>query len=418
MVAPFDQRVTGLADAYSMTTGEKHMASQASSTTLAAKTPSRSWPGDSVVVHLTSSRFFGGPERQMLELARESTTTWQTTFASFSEEGLCRSFLGEAREAGFKTIELSADTPRLVRATREVTQLLQDTDASVLCCHGYKANLLGWLAARRAGIPVVSVSRGWTGECAKVRLYEWLDRRVLRRMDHVVCVSHGQAEKVRHAGVADEKVTVIHNAVRPQRFEHPKPEYRRRLVERFPVAPKVIVAAAGRLSPEKGFDLLIDAAATVTAKQPEVGFVLFGDGPLREQLDTRIKQLGLTNKFIVAGFRDNLDDYFPHFDLFAQSSHTEGLPNVILEAFAAGVPVVATAVGGTREIVDDGINGLLIPPGDTSALASAITRLTADASPRAEMGTAGRHRVETEFTFTAQADAYRRMFQSLVYTGR
>ncbi len=369
--------------------------------------------GNVTILYLTSSRFFGGPERQMLELAKEMIPAWKTIFVSFSEGGLCRSFLGEAQEAGCEAIELSADTPRLLCATRELTQLLRDTDASMLCCHGYKANLLGWLATRRVGIPIVSVSRGWTGECFRVRLYEWLDKRVLRRMDRVVCVSEGQAEKVRRAGVAGTKITVIHNGVRPQRFACPKPEYRQRLLELFPAAPKLIVAAAGRLSPEKGFDVLIDAAATVVAKEPEVGFVLFGDGPLREQLNARIERLGLADRFILTGFRSNLDDYFPHFDLFAQSSHTEGLPNVILEAFAASVPVVATAVGGTPEIVEDGQNGLLVPAGDAPALASAIMRLTNDTSLKVQMGTAGRQRVETEFTFDAQAAAYRKLFAQL-----
>ena len=366
------------------------------------------------VVHLTSSRFFGGPERQMLELAKETVSTWKTVFASFSEGGLCRSFLGEAREAGFEAIELSADTPRLLRAARELTQLLRDADASLLCCHGYKANLLGWLAARRVGIPVVSVSRGWTGECFRVRLYEWLDKRVLRRVDRVVCVSQGQAEKVRRAGVSGEKIAVIHNAVRPQRFADPKSDYRQRLLELFCVRPQLIVAAAGRLSPEKGFDVLIDAAATVVVEQPEVGFVLFGDGPLRDQLDARIVRLGLTDRFVLAGFKSNLDDYFPHFDLFVQSSHTEGLPNVILEAFAAGVPVVATAVGGTPEIVEEGVNGRLVPAADPALLARRIVGLLADDALRQEMGWRARERVAERFSFASQAESYRRVFNLLV----
>ena len=349
----------------------------------------------------------------MLELAKESVSTWKTIFASFSEGGLCRSFLGEAQEAGFETIELSSDTPRLLRATCELTQLLRDTDANVLCCHGYKANLLGWAAARRVGIPVVSVSRGWTGECLSVRLYEWLDRRVLRRMDRVVCVSQGQADKVRQAGVADEKITVIHNAVRPGRFARPKPEYRQRLLELFPVPPKLIVAAAGRLSPEKGFDVLIDAAATVVAERPEVSFVLFGDGPLREQLAARIARLGLTDKFILTGFSSSLDDYFPHFDLFVQSSHTEGLPNVILEAFAAGVPVVATAVGGTPEIVEDGVNGFLVDSGQPDALAHGIAKLLIDDAIRQKMGSQGYETIEREFSFTQQAQLYEQLLQGL-----
>ena len=106
-----------------------------------------------------------------------------------------------------------------------------------------------------------------------------------------------------------------------------------------------IVGAAGRLSPEKGFDVLIEAAARVIDLDPTVGFVLFGDGPCKPALMEQIGSLGLTGSVVLAGFRNDLDRFIPQLDLFVLPSYTEGLPNVVLEACAAGVPVVATAVG-------------------------------------------------------------------------
>src|SRR5207244_472564 len=99
------------------------------------------------------------------------------------------------------------------------------------------ANLLGLLAGRRLGIPTIAVSRGWTGESFRVRLYEALDRRVMRRMDKVVCVSLAQAQRIRQTGVRDEKIAVIHNAVRPERFASPDPAYGDRLRSMFPQPP-------------------------------------------------------------------------------------------------------------------------------------------------------------------------------------
>jgi len=379
-----------------------------------------------LIVHLTASRFFGGPERQMLDLAKALPPEIRSLFVSFSETGLCRAFLEQARTDGFEGVALRRDTPHLLAALNELMAVLRRLGANVLCCHGYKANLLGLLAARRLGIPVISVSRGWTGESARVRFYEALDGRILRWMDKVVCVSHGQAAKVHKAGVREHKISVIHNAVRPERFDNPDPAYREQLRRMFPKPPQQIVGAAGRLSPEKGFDVLIDAAAQVLNSPPAslgrktggegtipVGFILFGDGPLRDALAQQIAARGLEGRFILAGFRSDLDRYLPHLDLFVQSSHTEGLPNVILEAFAARVPVVATAVGGTPEVVEDGATGILVPADDPSALAAAIARLVADEPLRRAMGTAGRCRVEAEFTFTAQAEAYRRLLASL-----
>src|SRR5262249_35414565 len=150
-------------------------------------------------------------ERQMLGLARELTPGVRSVFLSFSEGGRCRAFLDQALRRGFVSHELINDTPWLRAALRELTDELEQQEVDVLCCHGYKADLLGRLAARRRGIPAVAVSRGWTAESFKVRLYEKLDRWNLRWMDHVVCVSHGQAAKVRRAGIGSSRISVIHN---------------------------------------------------------------------------------------------------------------------------------------------------------------------------------------------------------------
>src|SRR5262249_20226915 len=147
----------------------------------------------------------------------------RTVFLSFAEGGRCRHFLSGVRKEGFEALGLENDTPWLQAAVREIAAHLERVRADVLLCHGYKADLLGRVAARRQKVPVVAVSRGWTGESFKVRLYERLDRFHLRWMDRVVCVSEAQAAKVRRAGVRPERVGVIHNAVDPDRFADPDP---------------------------------------------------------------------------------------------------------------------------------------------------------------------------------------------------
>jgi glycosyltransferase involved in cell wall biosynthesis len=369
------------------------------------------------IAHITSSRFFGGPERQMLELAKELAPDVKSSFLSFSENGLCEGFLGQVRQAGFAELKLVNDTPHLLRAKSELTHKLSELKADVVCVHGYKAGLLGLYAARQLALPVIAISRGWTAESWKVRLYERLDRLALRHMDRVVCVSHGQAAKVRDTGVSPKKITVIHNAIRTERFQQaPDPQFRERLLQLFgEIRPRVIIGAAGRLSPEKGFNVLIEAAALFAQSgNADFGFVLFGDGLLRESLQRQIDAAGLSSRFILAGFTSELDQYMPHFDIFVQSSHTEGLPNVLLEAGAAGVPVVATDVGGTRELVVDGETGLMVPPGDPLALASNIEKLSANAPLQKNMGCNASCHVGQNFTFTAQAMAYRELFGSLI----
>jgi glycosyltransferase involved in cell wall biosynthesis len=366
------------------------------------------------IVHLTASRFVGGPERQMLGLAGALPDGFSTAFAAFSEGGRCGDFLRAAQAAGFPAVALRHDTPRLLAARNELIDVLRRQQADVLVPHGYKSNLIGVFAARRLRIPIVSVCHGWTSQCLRVRLYETLDRRILRWMDKVVCVSEAQAAKVRRAGVPAEKCLAIRDAVHAERFDVPDPAYAEALRRMFPDRPSLVVGAAGRLSPEKGFDLLVDAAAGVVRGEPRAGFVLFGDGPLRDVLCRRVVARGLQSRFILAGFRADIDKFFPHLDLFVQSSHTEGLPNVVLEALAAGVPVVATAVGGTAEAIDDGVDGCLVPPADATALAGRIAEMLCDTVRRKEMGARGQHRVRRKFSFARQAREYVPLLESLV----
>ena len=368
-------------------------------------------------VHLTASTFYGGPERQILGLACALKPEVRTVVLSFSEGGRSRAFVETARDQGIEADTLIHDTPHFRAATRELTDRLTAERAQVLLVHGYKAGLLGRFAARRAGIPVVAVSRGWTYESRKVRLYEMLDRINLRWMDRVVCVSQGQAAKVRQAGVPERKVVVIPNAIDSGRFAVRDLTARSELERFFPRPVRRIVGAAGRLSPEKGFKDLIEAAALVVKSCPEVGFVLFGEGVLRPDLEAQIAARGLKDRFVLAGFRPNLDAYLPHLDLLVQSSLTEGMPNAILEAAAAGIPVVATAVGGTPEIIIQGCNGYLVPPGESAPLARRVLELLSDEGKRTNMGDAGRDRMRMHFTFEAQAQRYLLMFESLSRAG-
>src|SRR5271157_1017037 len=154
-----------------------------------------------LIVHLTGSPFFGGPERLMLGLAQSLPATCRSAFALFADHGTSRAFGQRLLDHGLETIMLTRDTPHLPAMVRELTGRLRECRPDVLCCHGYKADIVGLLAARRAGVPVIAMSHGWTAETWKVRIYEALDRACLRRMDRVVCVSEGQAAKVRRAGV-------------------------------------------------------------------------------------------------------------------------------------------------------------------------------------------------------------------------
>jgi glycosyltransferase involved in cell wall biosynthesis len=323
------------------------------------------------------------------------------------------------RDHGFEGVDLRADFPRVRATVRELTGVLRETGCDVLLCHGYKANLLGRIAARRVEVPAVAVSRGWTGEDRRVRLYEWLDRRHLRLMDHVVCVSDGQAAKVRRwCRLPESRISVIRNSARLAAFREADPDVRRKLLGFFDPKTAVshVVLAAGRLSQEKGFGVLVEAAGPLLREIPEAGVVVFGEGPLRRDLGCRVVDLGLAGRVVIPGFRTDLDSLIGAADVVVLPSFTEGLPNVALEASAAGVPVVATAVGGTPEVVADGETGFLVPPGKPEALAGTVGQLLRHPDLRRQMGAAGRARMREQFTFEAQAASYLQLIAALCPT--
>ena len=367
-------------------------------------------------VHLTASTFFGGPERQMLGLARHLPPRYTSAFVSYPEGGRCEAFLDQIRAAGFPASSLTADTPQVPNSLAELTGLLKAQRADVLVCHTFKPNVLGRIAARRLGIPVVAVSRGWTWENLKVRVYEALDRVNLRFVDHVVAVSDGQAERVRKCGVPSTRLSVIRNAARLAAFAEPDPAFRDKIRGLFPSDTRVshVVLAAGRLSPEKGFAVLVEAAVEVLKRHPHAGFVLFGEGVERAKLEQQLTELGIANHFRMPGHTPDLDRFLPWADVVVLPSFTEGLPNVALEASAAGVPVVATAVGGTPEVIAEGVSGLLVPSGQPGMIADRLNRLLGDEPLRKALGAGGRKRMTDGFTFEAQAERYADLFERLV----
>jgi glycosyltransferase involved in cell wall biosynthesis len=367
-----------------------------------------------IVTQFMTSPFYGGPERLVLGLTQSLPRSLRSAFVLFGDKGKSGAFRRQILEHGLEATTLTHDTPHLPAMVAELTRGLREFGTDVLCCHGYKADVVGLLAARRARVPVIAMSHGWTSETWKVRVYETIDRACLRRMDRVVCVSAAQAETVRRAGVRADRVVVIRNAVRAERFDGVDPGSREALLAMFPERPELVVGSAGRLSPEKGFGVLVEAAAIVVRSDPSVGFIHFGNGPLSKAIQRRIEELGLQWRFILAGFRDDLDRFLPHWDLSVLPSFREGLPTVVLESYAAAVPVVATAVGGTPEVVADGVDGYLVPPGDPTALARRILDVLKEDKQRHQMGRLGRERVRAEFSFDAQAMRFERVCEELL----
>jgi glycosyltransferase involved in cell wall biosynthesis/GT2 family glycosyltransferase len=365
------------------------------------------------VVHLRPSNFVGGPERQILRYAgHEQDGLYRVAIASFCDGHEGKALLDAADARRIETLSLSGGALRDLMGLQELTGYLRERQVKLLCTHGYRADLIGLLAARRCGIPVVWFLRGWTGENAKICVYETLDRGLLKRADRIVCLSQLQADRVAALGVAREKIRIVPNAVEPPRAT--REQARGELSRRFGVAEDdLLVGIAGRLSPEKGAHDLIRAVQHLAPLPPRVRFLLFGDGPLRASLEQEIAASGLGAQVMLAGFHGDFPQLLPGLDLLVNPSHREEMPNVVLEAMAAGVPVLATAVGGVAEIAGPAQAVRLIPAGQPEQMAVALQPLLGDAGQRQALGAAGKRRIAEAYSLEHQRACLRRLYEEM-----
>jgi glycosyltransferase involved in cell wall biosynthesis len=288
---------------------------------------------------------------------------------------------------------------------RAMTQLLHHAraaDVDVVQTHGYKPNVIASILARRFGRPWIAFLHGETYENAKIRLYYRLERLALRRATRVVVVSHAMAVRARRMGIPAAKLRVIHNAC---------------LVEADSAAPVResfgVVGIVGRLSPEKGVDVGLQVHAAVRRRVPGAALVIAGEGAERPRLEAQARRLGVEDSVTWLGYRDELDDVYRSMSVLLMPSRSEGLPNVALEAFAHGVPVVAAAVGGLPEVVSHARNGYLVSPGDTAAMAEHVVALLGDGALRSRLGAHGREQVERAFSLRTRRAALSALYDEV-----
>jgi glycosyltransferase involved in cell wall biosynthesis len=256
----------------------------------------------------------------------------------------------------------------------------------------------GLLAGALTRTPIVAVIHGRTPPWR--RRQQWLVRLVARGVQAYVCVSRDSARYAEALlGLKPGSVHVIHNGALVTAGSAP------------PVPPgEVRVGAVGRLSPEKGLEVLVEALRTV----PGCRLVLVGEGPERASLEELVDRLGLGERVAFAGWVDPPWTATWAFDVLAMPSFMEGFPLVIVEAMLAGIPVVASAVGGIPEIVVEGETGLLVPPNDADALAASLRRITDDAELRTEMSARCRSVALEHFTARTMAANFEQLYRELL----
>ncbi|MGQ9524782.1 MAG: glycosyltransferase family 4 protein [Armatimonadota bacterium] len=365
------------------------------------------------VLNIRSSRFLGGPEKQILGFAREVQRLGVApSVACWALGNDPPDLASAARHAGLPAIVLRRRRAFDPRAIADVLRCVRSTRADLVAAHDYKAVLLALPACRLLGTPIIGHARGWTGHTIRVRAYETVERIAFRALDLVLAVSEAKRRELLRLGVPPGKTLTVHNSVD---VSEPGLVKGRRYRARHKIGlddKTLAIGSVGRLSPEKGHAVLIEALSCLSNSGVTPKLILVGDGPEAEYLRTTARRLGVDHQVSFMGFREDAADLIAGLDLFVLPSFTEGLPNVLLEAFANQVPVVASQVGGVPELVEHGHTGLLVPPRDSRALAEAIAAMLTDHQAAARMAHAGSQLVRTRFSFAANAprlvEAYRK----------
>ncbi len=358
------------------------------------------------IMHLRASNFVGGPEKQILHHAVDIRDFgFDVWIGSFRDEQARPEILQSAAENGLPVFEVRRAGRFDPRGIFEVAAFLEREKIQVLCTHGFKANVIGALAKKIAGVPQIAFCRGWTAETRSVRFYEFLERCLLALADEIICVSETQAEYFSSKHFLQPRVRVVHNALLDSVDTALDCNREVSKIE-LGFSPKTrLVGAVGRLSIEKGQRYLVEAAPALLREFKDLKIVLLGEGRERSNLEVLIGRLGLSEVVVLPGFDKNVARWMQAFDVVANCSLTEGIPNAILEALAVGTPVVATAVGGVPQLIKDRKTGLLVAPGDADALERGVAEVLRDPQLAHEVGQTGRAWVRTRFSASGQRDA-------------
>lgn len=274
---------------------------------------------------------------------------------------------------------------------RRLEALCRELRPRVMHTHGYHADIVGAMAAKRAVVPVVATVHGFVGGGAKNRLYEWLQRRAFRDFDAVMPVSRPLADELARAGVPATRLHVVVNAFEGTAGQVPREAARKKLG----LADALFhVGWVGRLSQEKGPDVMLRALALV--QRADVRLSILGDGPELGRLKHLAAQLGIAGRVTWHGVVSDAGGLLRAFDTVVLSSRAEGTPVVLLEGMAAGVPIVATRVGGIPDVVS-AAESLLVHADDPRALAAAIDEIRTNPGAAAARAEAARRRLAERF---------------------
>jgi len=362
------------------------------------------------VLQLISSGGYYGAENMLLNLcaSQQKTGCQNSLLIFYNVHAPNVEFYERARRRGLSVRMVHCQGRADWRAVRQIEEYIQEDGIDLLHTHGYKADLYGYVAARRSHKPIVATCHNWVGGTAALRIYNHLDRLALKRFNALAAVSNSVSQRLIDSGVSSRKIKNIANGIDVEPFE------RARTLPALAFDSHKVVGMVARLDLQKGFEYLLRAVRELCVAFRELKVVIVGEGPDRTAIEDMIQQYGLQSNVVLAGQLSDMPGVYAAIDIFVLPSLNEGLPMTILEAMAASKPVIATRVGAIPSLIKDGDTGLLVGPRDADGLRNAIASLLSDSELCGRLGAAGHEWVSQNYTSEVMALKYRQMYEEVL----
>ena len=343
----------------------------------------------------------GGTERLVIEICKRLSDRVQSTVCCLDERG---EWAAELDALGIPVFALGRTPGFQLSLARRIARLIRAHGVEVVHCHHYSPFVYGLLAAKLTNVGVVFTEHGRLSD-AKPSTKRAVVNPLLSLLGGRICsVSADLKQHMVDEGFPARRIQVVYNGIEPGRRADASQRAAARQALGVP-QDAFIVGTVGRLDPVKNLALMLEAHAVLLAKHPSARAVIVGDGEERRGLEARAASLGITHAVHFAGYRQDVRALMPAFDVYLNCSTFEGVSLTILEAMAAGLPVIATRVGGNPEVVIDHETGFLVAAG-ARPIADAMSQLLVDAARRRVMGDAGRWRVLHHFSITRMVNEY------------
>lgn len=354
------------------------------------------------ILHLNNEKSWRGGERQTLLLAAGLRDRGVRSVIGCRPDGLLAE---QARTAEVETLPIPANNfgaaLSLIRAAKHF---------DLIHCHTGRGHSLAAITAFVHGKPFIATRRVDFLPGQNV-----FNRFKFRKAQRVVCISRFIEKQLAEWGVPAHRLAVIRSAVPIPAASNDRARRASELRSMLGIAPETkLVGNIGALVSHKDHATLLRAAKEICSRRKDVAFVIIGDGKLQRELLRLREELGLMNVVHFAGFLPRAEEWLPAFDVFAMSSCMEGLGSIVLDAFAAGVPVASTAGGGLPELVRNDQTGLLVPVGDSTALAESLVRLLNDADLRQQLSATARAWLEKECSVDNMTSGYTEIYRSIL----